>query len=96
MSDTKCPPVHECPQQSGHVRPLSPPLGGTGGQSRIKRNDTARVWRVRALDPQTQIVKRTQLFHQLYAAKRRGLRWQRHGFDVTLELSRTSFEQVWP
>lgn len=89
--------VHPCPPVLGHVRPLSPPLGGTSGQTVDKRNRTMNVWRVRAADPRTGIVRKSQLFHQLHAAKRRGIRWRDHGYVVTLELAEAvTFRPMWP
>lgn len=89
--------VHPCPPVCGHVRPLTPPLGGSGGQTENKRNRTIHVWRVRAAHPQTGVVRKSQLFFQLHAAKRRGIRWRDSGYVVTLELAEdVTFRQVWP
>lgn len=90
-------PVHPCPTDRGHVRPPSPSIGRDSGQSASRRNQTIRVWRVRAADELTGEVRYSRLFQQFHAAKRRAVHWRDLGYVVTVELAEeATFRQVWP
>jgi hypothetical protein len=63
----------------------------------IRRNQIAKVWRVRAAEADTNGIRKSRLFHQFHAAKRRAIYWRDRGYVVTLELAEdVTFRQVWP
>ena len=67
------------------------------GKRDIRRNQTARVWRVRAAEPETNVIRKSRLFHQLEAAKRHAIYWRDRGMVVTVEVAEScEFRQVWP